>query len=85
MKQFEYTITDALGIHARPAGELVKLVKTFKSAVIFGCNGKKADAKRLIAVMRLGAKQGHKLSVAVYGADEADAASKIEYFLKKSL
>lgn len=29
MKQFTYTITDALGIHARPAGQLAKLAKTF--------------------------------------------------------
>lgn len=29
MKQFTYTITDPLGIHARPAGQLAKLAKSF--------------------------------------------------------
>ena len=58
MKQFEYTITDTLGIHARPGGELVKVAKTFASNIKLECNGKSADAKRLIAVMSLGAKQG---------------------------
>ena len=58
MKTFEYTITDELGIHARPAGELVKVTKQFASTIKLDCNGKSADAKRLIAVMSLGAKQG---------------------------
>jgi len=85
MKQFDYTITDELGIHARPAGELVKVAKEFSSAVKFDCNGKSADAKRLIAVMSLGAKQGHVVSVTVEGADEDVAATKLESFLKENL
>ena len=32
MKQFSYTITDPVGIHARPAGILVKAVKPFESS-----------------------------------------------------
>ncbi len=32
MKEFEYTITDPQGIHARPAGLLVKEAKKFESA-----------------------------------------------------
>ena len=85
MKSFEYTITDELGIHARPAGELVKVTKQFSSTIKLECNGKSADAKRLIAVMSLGAKQGHKVSVSVDGADEADAAKALEDFFKKML
>ena len=85
MKTFEYTITDELGIHARPAGELVKVTKQFASTVKIDCNGKSADAKRLIAVMSLGAKQGHKVTVSVEGADEADAAKKLEDFFKSQL
>ena len=33
MKEFTYTITDPEGIHARPAGELVKAAKAFESAI----------------------------------------------------
>ena len=51
MKKFDYTITDALGIHARPAGELVKVAKGFSSKITLGCNGKEVDAKRMISVM----------------------------------
>ena len=33
MKEFKYVVTDNEGIHARPAGELVKLVKGFESTM----------------------------------------------------
>ena len=33
MKEFKYVITDPEGIHARPAGELVKATKEFQSAI----------------------------------------------------
>ena len=85
MKQFDYTITDTLGIHARPGGELVKVAKTFASSIKLECNGKSADAKRLIAVMSLGAKQNHVLSVTVEGDDEDAAAEKLSTFLTENL
>ena len=85
MKQFDYVITDELGIHARPGGDLVKVAKGFTSKVTLSCNGKTADAKRLIAVMSLGVKQGHTLSVAVEGDDEEAAAGALTEFLQKNL
>ena len=33
METFQYTITDEIGIHARPAGELAKLAKEFQSKI----------------------------------------------------
>ena len=43
MKQFQYTITDANGIHARPAGLLVKEAQRFASAVKLIRGEKSAD------------------------------------------
>ena len=40
MKEFTYTITDPEGIHARPAGELVKAAKAFESAIKLNKEGK---------------------------------------------
>ncbi|MBQ9239469.1 MAG: HPr family phosphocarrier protein [Treponema sp.] len=85
MKQFEYTITDALGIHARPAGALVKTAQQYESTVTLECNGKTANAKRLIAVMSLGAKQGHVMHVSVSGSDEENAAERFWKFLEDNL
>ena len=51
MKQFQYTIKDALGVHARPAGLLVKLAKQYTSTITLEKNGKTCDMRKLMAVM----------------------------------
>ena len=85
MKGFTYTITDAEGIHARPAGLLVKEANQFSSSVKISKGGNPVDAKRIFAVMGLGAKQGETVTITVDGADEEEAAAKLEEFLKKNL
>ncbi len=85
MKSFQYTVTDPVGIHARPAGDLVKAVSQFASTVTIDKEGKTADAKRLMAVMALGVKQGMTITVTVEGDDEDAAASSIEQFFKDNL
>ena len=49
MKSFNYTIKDDAGIHARPAGLLVKTVKEFTSKIKISCKDKEADASKLFA------------------------------------
>ena len=56
MKSFSYTVKDELGLHARPAGLLVKEVKNFQSKVTLEKDGKSVDASRLMAVMLLSIK-----------------------------
>ncbi|MDD6483704.1 MAG: HPr family phosphocarrier protein [Clostridiales bacterium] len=85
MKEFQYTITDQQGIHARPAGMLVKEAAKYQSSITIEKDGKTGDAKRIFAVMALGAKCGNTITVKVDGADEAEAAAAIESFLKANL
>ncbi len=85
MKEFTYVITDTEGIHARPAGELVKKAKEFTSSISIFKEGKKADAKKLFGLMGLGVKQGMEITVQVEGDDEEAAAAAMETFLKVSL
>ena len=47
MKEFKYTITDPEGIHARPAGELVKAVKAFSSDIKIAKGGKAMNCKAI--------------------------------------
>ena len=82
MTAFEYTITDSIGIHARPAGMLAKEAAKFKSKVFLHFGDKKADARRLIAIMGMGIKHGNTVRVDVEGEDEAEAAAQIEAFFK---
>lgn len=85
MKQFKYIIQDQQGIHARPAGLLVKKANEFTSKVTISKDGKDADAKRIFGIMGLAAKQGHEIVITVEGDDEAQAAEALEAFLKENL
>ncbi len=85
MKEMKYTIQDALGIHARPAGMLVKVAAGFKCAVSIDNGVKKADAKRIMAVMGMGVKQGQEVTVVCDGEDEDAAIAALETFFKENL
>jgi len=85
MITINYTIKDPEGIHARPAGEMVKLLKTFESTITISKGEQTVDAKRILGVMGLGAKQGQEIVMAVEGADEEKAAQEIELFLNEKM
>ena len=85
MKEFTYVITDKEGIHARPAGELVKAAKEYQSSVTIIKDEKKADAKKLFGLMGLGVKQGMEITVQIEGEDEDAAVAALEAFLKENL
>lgn len=85
MKEFAYTITDELGIHARPAGLLVKEAAGFSSNITLVKDGKEVDAKRILGVMGLGVKKGAEVIVRADGADEDAAINAIEAFFKANL
>ena len=74
MKEFQYTVKDACGIHARPAGLLVKVAKGFASTATLEKDGKSCDLRKLMALMGMGVKQGDTVTVKVEGDDEAAAA-----------
>ena len=85
MKEFKYVITDAQGIHARPASGLVKELKGVTSVVKLTKEGKTVEAKKLMAVMSLGIKCGQEVTVTVEGEDEDAVAEKLENFFKTNL
>ena len=86
MKTFAYTIKDEIGIHARPAGNLVKLIKGYTSTVTIEKEGKPAiNATALMKLMGLGVKCGDTIKFTVEGADEEAAAKAIEEFMNANL
>ncbi|MBO5898941.1 MAG: HPr family phosphocarrier protein [Clostridia bacterium] len=87
MRTIEFVVGDPLGIHARPAGLLVKAAQGFESEATIRLDrtDKSASLKRLLAVMGLGVKGGDRITVTVQGADEEEAAEAIETWLKEHL
>lgn len=85
MKEFRYIITDEQGIHARPAGILVKEAAACECNVTIGKGEKEVDAKRILGVMGLGAKKGEEIVLKCDGAGEEEAIEKLSAFLKENL
>ena len=85
MKTFEYTIKDELGIHARPAGLLVKEAKKYESECTITKDGKTKKLTQLMMLMSLGVKQGDTVTVSVDGADEDAAVASLKEFFENNL
>ena len=85
MKEFKHVINDPMGMHARPAGMLVKAVAGYASKITVTAPTGTADAKRLMGLMRLAAKQGMELTISIEGPDEEKAAAELQAFLAENL
>jgi phosphocarrier protein HPr len=85
MKEFKYVITDPEGIHARPAGELIKTAKSFGCSIKIAKDGKEADCKKIFAVMGLGVKKDMEVTFTFDGEDEDAAYEAVSEFMKANL
>ena len=86
MKEFTYTITDPLGIHARPAGLLAKVAKGYGDTVITVTkDGNTVKASQLMKLMGLGIKQGMTITVAAEGPAEDEAIAAMQKFFEENL
>lgn len=85
MKEFKYTITEPEGIHARPAGMLLKKAREYKSKITITSGEKSSDATRLIQVMAMGIKSGIEVTVAAEGDDEEQAIADMKEFFENEL
>ena len=86
MKNFTYTITDPLGIHARPAGLLAKAAKVFAdTAITVEKNGNAVKASQLMKLMGLGVKNGDTVTVSVEGGNEEAAFAAMKEFFDANL
>ena len=86
MREFRYVIQDPLGIHARPAGMLVKALKPFADTEITITKGDKTvKASQLMKLMGLAVKKDDEVVVTANGPQEDAAIAAAEAFLKENL
>lgn len=81
MKTTTVTVTNKLGLHARPSAQLTQMATSFKSEVWLTRNERRINAKSIMGVMMLAAAKGSELLLEVDGEDEdAALASLTELF-----
>lgn len=85
MREFHYIIRDEQGIHARPAGFLVKEASKYPCSVTIAKNGKEVDAKRILGIMGIGVKCGEEVTVKTDGECEDEAMEALMAFFEKNL
>lgn len=85
MKTLEYTITDPMGLHARPAGMFVQEVRKYQSRITLSAKGRSTDGRKLMVIMGMGIKQGDRVTVSAEGVDEEAAIAAMEKFFRENL
>ncbi len=70
-------LPNSLGLHARSAATLIKTAARFRSRTTLQVNGNQANARSLVELLRLGARQGHEIHVRTTGPDAEAALSEI--------
>lgn len=86
MQQFAYTITDPLGIHARPAGMLAKVAKAFTDTTVTVTKaGITVRASQFMKLISLVVKQGDWDIVAAEGPAETEAIAAMQAFFRNNL
>ncbi len=85
MKEFKYVITDPEGIHARPAGMLVKAAKEYACDIKLAKGTKAMSCKAIFGVMGLAAKKGDEVTLTFDGADEEAAYAALSQFMQENL
>lgn len=72
------TIKNSLGLHLRPASQLVKLASQFdRCEIMLGKDGQVVNAKSIMGVIMLAAEQGSELLVEARGDGSEDAVSAL--------
>ncbi len=86
MEQFQYIIKDDLGIHARPAGMLVRLAMNYRSELLIAKQGDQGvSLKKIFTIMKLGIKCGDRVTISASGEDEQPAIAALRDFFQGSL
>ncbi len=77
MIEREVTIVNSLGMHARPAAQIVRLAATFAASLELECDGQRVNGKSIMGVMMLAAEQGARVTIRSEGADAAAAVDAL--------
>lgn len=85
MKKFTFVVKDELGLHARPAGELVKEAVKCSSKVTIRKGDKTGDAKRIFNVMGLSVKGNEEVEITVEGENEEAEAAALEAYIRENI
>lgn len=72
-----FTIKNKLGIHVRPATQLVKTANKFVSDISIKKDGLEIDGKGIMGILMLAASQGSEIVIRAEGRDAREAIEEL--------
>lgn len=83
MTELRIQVKNPTGLHTRPGTEFVRIAKGFESNITVSKDGKEANAKSLVKVMKLGISQGSEILITAEGSDEQEALQALETYISQ--
>lgn len=81
MTSKQVTVSNEVGLHARPATFFIKKANEYKSSVWVECDTRRVNAKSLLGILSLGIVGGMQITIIADGSDEKDAVNGLEELL----
>ena len=79
----EFTVVSELGLHARPAGQFVRLVGRFSAEISVSAAGEWVSGGSVLSLLSLAAAQGPRLKIRACGSDAAEAIDALGRLLER--
>ncbi len=80
----EATVTNQVGLHARPATFFIQKANEFKSSIWVEKDERKVNAKSLLGVLSLGIVKGTVINLIADGVDEKEAVDALVELLNSN-
>jgi phosphocarrier protein HPr len=84
MPTAEFTVTNKLGIHARPAAQFVKTASQYSCNIQVEKDDEQADGKSIMGLMMLAAGHGSILIISTDGDDADEALAALGTLISKN-
>ncbi len=82
MPDKDVTLTNDVGLHARPAAVFSKMAAGFSSEITVSKDDRSANAKSIMSVLKLDVRKGDSISIATDGEDADEALAKLVKFIE---
>ena len=79
----EVTVSNELGMHARPAAEFARKANSFRSEISMTRNGERFSATSVIDILRANLERGATITVEAHGVDAEEAVAALEKVLRE--
>lgn len=79
------TVKNPTGLHARPAALFIQAASKFKSDITIAKGDKEVDARSILGILTLTAKQGDVITLKATGADAQEAVATLTDLVSRPL